>query len=294
MRLIPALCFIASVLPCTLLAQDEMLSAEDQAYLAWSSEFLSSLDPQTGEILLPGSMARLHVSDDFYYLDPQDAERVLSEAWGNPPGTGALGMLLPAGQTPLDEDSWAVVISFEEDGYVSDEDAYNIDYDELLEEMQADTRSESGEREAAGYGSIDLVGWAARPYYDKSRHQLYWAKELEFDHDPNHTLNYSIRSLGRKGVLEMNFVAGMNQLDQINGSLDSVLAMVNFVDGHRYEDFDPSYDEVAAYGLGALVAGKLAAKTGAIAGFLLLLKKFWWLALVAIGGVFRAITGKKD
>ncbi|GAA5215741.1 DUF2167 domain-containing protein [Corallincola platygyrae] len=294
MRLLRALTCIICFIPLLTWAEEPDLSEQEMAYLAQSIELWQSMDRQTGEILLPGSMARLSVPENFYYLDPQDSEKVLVDIWGNPPGTGALGMLFPAETTPFDTDSWGVVISYAEDGYVSDEDAFNIDYDELLEDMQSDTREESKEREAAGYGSIDLIGWAARPYYDQSRHQLYWAKELEFDHHPDHTLNYSIRSLGRKGVLEMNFVAGMEQLDEINSNLESVLTMVNFVEGHRYQDFDSSVDNVAAYGLGALVAGKVASKTGLLAAGLLLLKKFWWLIIVAIGGLFRAITGKKD
>ena len=40
----------------------------------------------------------------------------------------------------------------------------------------------------------------------------------------------------------------------IDANVDAVLALADFNQGSRYEDFDPDLDQVAAYGLGALVA----------------------------------------
>ena len=50
------------------------------------------------------------------------------------------------------------------------------------------------------------------PSYDAAAHKLYWAKELMFGTDMDHTLNYNIRVLGRRGVLVLNAVAEMKQL----------------------------------------------------------------------------------
>ena len=71
-----------------------------------------------------------------------------------------------------------------------------------------------------------------------------------------------------------------------------MLAMANFNEGSRYADFNPDIDEVAAYGLGALVAGKVAAKVGLFAMALLVLKKFWFVFLIAIGAVFKSFKRK--
>ena len=84
----------------------------------------------------------------------------------------------------------------------------------------------------------------------------------------------------------MNLVATMPQLQEIETAIPTVLAMTNFNPGHRYSDFDPSVDKVAAYGIGALVAGKLAAKAGLFAKLgviLVALKKFWMLLVLGIG-----------
>jgi uncharacterized membrane-anchored protein len=267
-------------------AEDAVLDEQAQIQ-AWVNQFEASIERQTGSIALPGGIATLNVPDGFYYLSPQDSQRVLVEAWGNPEGEPPMGMLFPADKSPLDSDSWGVTINYSDDGYVSDEDAHEIDYSELLHDMQADTDAESQQRVKLGYEAIELVDWAAQPYYDGVEHKLHWAQELKFGNAEHHTLNYNIRVLGRKGYLLMNFIADMDQLPEINQNLDSVLNIPKFNDGYRYDEFDPEYDKYAAYGIGGLVAGKVLAKTGLIAGLLIFLKKFGVIILagvVALGG----------
>ena len=169
-----------------------------------AEEFLASLDFRQGTIELPGGVATLDLPERFYYLSPADTERVLVTAWGNPPGNQTLGMIVSGREAVLAEDSWAVVIGYEEDGYVSDEDADSIDYDALLADMQASSRESNDARVEAGYEAIELVGWAAPPRYDAETKKLYWAKELRFGDIPVNTLNYNVRVLGRKGVLVLN------------------------------------------------------------------------------------------
>lgn len=267
---------------------------EEAEYLAWAKGIWDSLDRQQGEIQLPNGKATLKVPEEFYYLNPSDTEKVLVEVWGNPPGQEKLGMLFPADQTPFDEAPWGVTIDYEEEGYVADDDADDIDYADLLQGMQEDTRLASEERVKMGYEPIELVGWAATPYYDKSSHKLHWAKEIKFgDGEEGNTLNYNIRVLGRKGVLVLNFIAGMEQKALIEQQLPRVLAMAEFDAGSRYEEFNPDLDTVAAYGLGALVAGKVAAKAGLFAAALIFLKKFGILILIALGGLFSKLFKRK-
>lgn len=276
------------------IAQDDDflgLSEQEQREYAHIQSLLESLDLRTGDIELGGNLAVLHVPDDFYFLDAEDAETVLVDIWGNPPGQDVLGMLFPARYSPVDPESWAVTVNYVADGWVSDEDAADIDYDELLEEMQEAIRDANPEREAAGYGTLELLGWAEAPRYDVVGKKLYWAKELRFDGSDATTLNYEIRTLGRRGILTMTFIAAGSQLAEINESRESVLAMAEFNDGNRYLDFDPSIDEVAAYGLGALIAGKIAAKTGFLAAGLLLLKKVGIFLLIGLAALGRKLKG---
>lgn len=262
-------------------AEDELSSEE--AYRAWANEFLSSLTYHRGEVQLGDGVATLQVPDDFYYLSADDAARVLYEAWGNPPDSSTLGMLFPAHVTPLDANAWGVDIKYEESGYVSDEDAADMDFAALLGTMQEDTLAANKERVEAGYDEIELIGWAAEPYYDAAAKKLHWAKELRFgDAQPN-TLNYNIRVLGRKGVLLLNFIAGMDQLPEIEQNVPAVLAMADFNDGYRYAQFDPDIDTVAVGGIAALIAGKALVKSGILVAVLALLKKFGVIIVVAVG-----------
>ncbi len=137
---------IILLLPAVSFAQDDERSVEQEQYEQWAKGIWDSLDRQTGEIKLPNAVARLNVPDSFYYLNPSDAEKVLVDVWGNPPQQNTLGMLFPESMTPFDQESWAVTIEYEEDGYVSDEDADDIDYSELLEQMQSETDEASLER----------------------------------------------------------------------------------------------------------------------------------------------------
>jgi uncharacterized membrane-anchored protein len=254
-----------------------------------AQQLVDGLTYRDGTIALGAGGVQMNVPGGFYFLSGQDARRVIVDAWGNPPSVanGVLGMILPAAKTPLD-DTWGAIITFDEDGYVSDEDAAGIDYAALLKQMQEGTTQANEERLKAGFPAIRLVGWASPPFYDKSTHKLHWAKELEFADQPQqHTLNYDVRALGRKGVLKMNFVAGMDQLDEIKAVIPAVMAMPEFMAGSRYSDYVPGADKVAAYGIGGLIAGKLLSKAGFLALALAFLKKGWIVVFLALAGLWR-------
>jgi uncharacterized membrane-anchored protein len=290
-------CVVSSLLLFLSLAVN-IQAAEQPKKEMTAAQFEASLKYRKGDIDLPGGIATLKIPDGFRYLDARDTERLLVEAWGNPSGDHTLGMILPANVSPLSDNGWGVVITYEEDGYVSDKDADGVNYDSLLSDMKEGIAEENNERRERGYTTIDLVGWAAKPHYDQQSHKLYWAKELSFGGDPNHTLNYNIRVLGRRGVLVLNAVAGMNQLAGIEQNMQQVVAFTNFNSGYRYEDFDGKTDKKATYGIAALVAGGIAAKAGFFSKLLAMLlaaKKLVIVAVAAIGAfVARIFKRKKE
>lgn len=269
-------------------------TTEEEKQTAWAQTLWDSLDKQHGVIKIEEAGAVLTIPEDFYYLNPKDSEKVLVEVWANPPGQKTLGMLFPIDMTPFDPSAWAVTIEYEEDGYVSDEDADEINYQELLSQMKEDTSTSSEARVKEGYNPITLLGWASPPYYDADKKKLHWAKEIKFGNQEKNTLNYNIRVLGRKGVLVLNFIAGMDQKAIIDSNIDTVLALAEFDQGSKYSDFNPDMDKVAAYGIGALVAGKVIAKTGFLAVALVFLKKFGFILIVALGAFLKRIFSKKE
>lgn len=211
------------------------------------------------------------------------------ELWGNPKGENlTLGLLLPESQGVLSKNGYVFNIQYDEIGHVKDDDADDINYDDLLKDMQEGTVEENKERQKAGYEPVSIVGWAAKPFYDEDRKILHWAKEIKFGKDPLNTLNYNIRILGRKGVLVLNAIATENELPLVQKDINKVLDIVQFNDGYKYEDFDSSVDDVAAWTIGGLVAGKVLAKVG----FFAIFAKFGKLIVLGLLGFFGAFKNK--
>ena len=272
--------------------------ADDAANQAQRQQLIQSLHFQTGDIALDKANAHLHLQPGFRYLDQAGARKVLEDLWGNPPDEDVMGLLVPD-NAGLDSDhSWAVVLTYDDsDGHVSDEDASKIDYTQMLKDMQQSTQDSNEERKKAGYSTVQLVGWAQPPRYDATSKRLHWAKELAFSDVGGHTLNYDIRVLGREGYLSMEAVADMADQALVSDGMQQVLPMAEFDSGHRYADFNPHTDKLAAYGLAALVAGGVAAKTGLLAkiGLMLLAaKKLVIAGAVAVAAFVKKIFGGKN
>jgi uncharacterized membrane-anchored protein len=269
---------------------------------AWGDSAMASLYAQerklqyrTGEIKLQGDLAILRLPPGYRYLDEAQTEKVLTEMWGNPPGSETLGMILAPDMTPLKENSWAVIIEYTDDGYVKDDDAATIDYDKLLKEMQKATEERNEDRKKMGYAPLHLVGWAETPHYDTAAHKLHWAKELSADGDSLRSLNYNIRILGRKGVLVLNAISAMSELPAVKAGLDPILAAVDFQEGHKYSQFDPKLDKVATYGITGLIAGGVLAKVGFFKMLLvglLAAKKFLIIGVIALIAFVRRFFQK--
>lgn len=267
-----------------------------------AEQFVASLHPVTGEVQIPEAQATLKLANGYSFLAAKDAQRVLTQAWDNPPDDSVLGMILPStdANAVLDDDAWAVIVTFVDEGYVSDKDAAKIDYDDMLKDLKKSSQESNEERLKAGYPAIELVGWAEPPHYDASTHKLYWARNLKFKKadgsDDGQTLNYAIRVLGRRGYLSLNAVAPIDQLAKVRKDMPDVVAMADFKPGERYADYNASTDKAAAYGIAALVAGGIAAKAGLFAklGMLLLaMKKFIVIGIAAIGGFFAKLFKRK-
>lgn len=137
------------------------------------------------------------------------------------------------------------------------------------------------------------------PGGETSRPTGHWAKDLKFEGEGGDTLNYSIRMLGRKGVLELNAIAEVRQFSEIDRQTPQILSMVDFKQGNRYADFDPKTDKVAKYGIAALVAGgalAVAAKAGLLKVLwigLLAAKKFIIIGVIALVAFFKKIFGRR-
>jgi uncharacterized membrane-anchored protein len=274
-------------------------TALDKEKAQHKRDVLMSLKYRSGQITLNEGLAEIDVPDTYRFLDGDDAQKVLVDLWENVPGTQKpLGMILPAGVNPASRGCWCVVIGWSEDGHIADDDADKIDYEELLNVMKEVAKKNNEERAANGLRSAELVGWAQPPRYDKATHKLWFATELAASGIAEHRLNYRICILGRRGLLVLNSIARMDQLEVVKQATPALLGMVDFNQGHRYVDFDPNTDKVAECGLAAMIGPGAPAKVGFFKRIWLFLAeiKFFIIgpaALAALWGVWwRAYVGK--
>ena len=273
-------------------ASDSTNMVEMEAILKRIDSIEKTLHYKTGKVVLNNGLATINVAPGFKFLESAEAKIILEDVWGNMPGEAPLGLIVPATSSASLCD-YAFILEYEDIGFVKDDDAKDINYDELMTEMKNSNGDANVERLKAGYESMFLVGWASKPFYDENRKLLHWAKELQEGNSEENTLNYDIRILGRKGVLVIRALSEMSNLDSVKAAIDPMLNMVSFNPGNQYKDFDSNTDNIAAYTVGGLVAGKVLAKVGI---FALILKNIKLVALGAIalfGGAWKWITGRR-
>jgi len=141
-------------------------------YRAMPNSVQGSLRYQTVPLTLLGGIGELMVPAGYRYLNAAQRRRVLTRYWHTPGGTN-LGVLFPKDKGPLNELGGAYIIQHNTMGCAKDDDANNIDYSDLLADMQKDLEKGNTEREKAGYEPARLLGWGENSYYDKSRHVLH-------------------------------------------------------------------------------------------------------------------------
>ena len=196
-------------------------------------------------------------------------------------------------QSEASPDPWFVLFSYDQSGYVRDDEGSNLDADAILESVRRGTEEANRERKRHGWGTLSVDGWATKPFYDRATNNLTWAITAH-DHTGGRTVNHSVRLLGRGGVMHADLVTTPEQLNSLVPTFNGMIGGYTYSPGFKYAEWR-SGDKVAAYGLTALVAGGAGvalAKSG-------LLVKFWKLIVVGVGAGLAAlkrmwarITGK--
>ena len=254
-----------------------------------------TIEYQCGGIKLENGNASLDIPEGFKFINANQSQYILEDLWQNLPDASVLGMIVSDSfRINSIANSWVFVVTYDAMGYVKDDDADDINYDDLLEDLKEGQTKANVERTKLGYGAINIVGWASKPFYDKQNKVLHWAKELSVAGSNGNTLNYDVRVLGRKGVLSLNAIADIDQTEEVKKNIPAILNMASFDNGHTYSEFNPNVDEVAAWTIGGLVAGKILMKAGLLAGIL----KFWKLIAIALAAagsfIWKSLRGKRQ
>jgi len=246
------------------------------AALPWQSY------PSVGTL---GSVAQFSLGGDLRYLNPSSTSRFL-ELNGNPPRDNHYTI------APRSLD-WFAIFVFDPRGHVRDDE--QLDPDELLKTLRQQNEDGIAERRRLHLPILRLDGWAVAPHYDLQTRRLEWGTRLTDLTDGTATANYTIRILGRSGVMNGILVSNPEDLDANIQQFHAALRGFSFLQGQTYTEFRQG-DRVAEYGLAALVVGGAAA-AAASSGIMKGLGKFLGLGAIAvfaaIGGFLKRLFGKK-
>ena len=142
--------------------------------------------------------------------------------------------------------------------------------------------------------TLTLEGWYVVPHYDVQTKRLEWATKLR-EESGDITVNYTIRLLGRSGVMNAVLVSSPGSLDDDIKAFKASLVNFTFNSGQRYSEFRTG-DKVAEYGLAALIVGgaaAAAAKSGAFKAFGKLIAFGVFGGLAAAGAAVRRFFSRK-
>ena len=222
---------------------------------------------------------------------------MLSKIWGNPPDSQTLGMLVPAKVSVTSQDGWAVIITYDEDGYVKDDDAAKLDYGKLLKEMQEGTREANEERKKEGYPGIELVGWAAPPRYDAGDAQNVLGQGTEIrGKRPRHAqLQHPHAGPPRRARAQCGRRDDATPGDRSRHARDPCDG--GFSRRAPLRGFQRLHRQGRHLWVAALVAGGIAAKAGLFKGLIAALiaaKKLVIVGILAIGTFLKKLFGKKE
>lgn len=286
------------------------LIIQPQAF-ADSEPELKGVTKGPAHVVMGDNLASIDIPAGYMFAGKEIAKKLLEQ--GGSSGEGALGLILPMpskekDEKENDEDSFYIISRFEDSGYVHDKDADKLNADDILKSYKEGTIEQNKERKELKLEPIYVGGWAEKPKYEKSKHQVVWAIEVK-DQDsttaPVEAINYNTRILGRRGVLSMNLVTSLSKFPENKAKIQSLLDKTEFTKGNTYGEYQEGKDKASGYGLTGLILGggamAAAAKMGLLGGlwkWLLALiiagKKFIVLIVIGIGALFAKIFGKKD
>jgi uncharacterized membrane-anchored protein len=190
--------------------------------------------------------------------------------------------------------TWFSIFEFDPAGYVSDKE--KVDPAALFKQLKANEAAGNERRKSLGQDGIYLDRWLVEPHYDSASHNLEWGTVMHSG--GGNIVNYTSRILGRDGVMRSILVSDPTNFSADLAQYRTALAGFSYQPSKRYEAHQ-SGDKLAAYGLGALVAGGAAAavaKSGLLAGLFAVVLKFgvafYKLIIVGAVGLFAAFRSR--
>jgi len=190
-----------------------------------------------------GDIAEVNVPDGYQFVDREGASAIL-ERMGNPVPKNLVGLLASPSV------KGGIVLRFSKIGFVKDSDKDHLNAATMMTAIQSDIDRQNIEAAKQGAPLVSSAEWQLKPTYDAAENRLEWAIKAQAGKDI--AVNYSVRMLGRQGVLEMVAVQP-NETNLDLAPLKRLASGISFVKGQRYADFERG-DKVATTSLTALAA----------------------------------------
>lgn len=246
---------------------------------------LTGLSPILGPGLAKlGTEGQVRIPEGVLFFNARDT-KILLERMENLTSGDELGL---AASQDL---RWIAMFAFEDTGYVEDTgDAADIDADKLLKLFHEGSEAANKERAARGWAPSELVGWTIPPHYNQETKNLEWA--LRFKQAGQSFDNYSVRILGREGVMKVIFGGDNEDFAQSLEEARKVIAGYSFVPGRTHAEWRQG-DKIAGYGLAALIAGGTLAAAGKAGLLTKFIKPLAAAALAVFAFMGKLFTGKK-
>ena len=234
-----------------------------------------------------GHNAEIDIPAGMRLFEQATAADMIKKGGGSAEGT--IAVVMPE----FGHGEWVVIIDANDEGYVNDSDADQLDANEMLQDFKTGTAEQNKKRVAMGIPALEIDGWSNPPAYDKAKHHLVWGLNA---HDTSgKVVNFFTRFLGRSGYLSLNLIDDAATIEASKVQALAVLQATRFKPGFTYENH-ASGDKDSHTGLKALVIGGgallVAKKTGLLVLLLVFLKKGFIVVIAAIGGFFKWITGR--
>jgi uncharacterized membrane-anchored protein len=239
--------------------------------------------------------AALAVPAGYMFIPRQEGIRLLRALGNTVTGDTHQGLVVGL----KDSDQWIVVVRYIKEGYIKDDEAKNWNAEELLQNLKDGTDESNKDRAARGFPEVEILGWVEKPAYDPDTHRLVWSLLSKHKGEPDSSLkgsNYNTYALGRDGYFSLNLLTNSSHINADKPVARTLLAALAYNDGKRYEDFNPSTDHIAAYGIAALVGGLAAKKLGLLAligAFALKFAKLIAVGVAAATAGFWKLIGRK-
>jgi uncharacterized membrane-anchored protein len=216
------------------------------------------LHPQTGTVTLGNGLATLTLPEGAAYLSPDDTNMFLHRMVGFTAEAKTLGAIVSTTPPIGSPASWYTLLTYEESGHVSDNDARALNANELLADMKAGNKQHNAQLVKAGFSTLTtyINGWAAMPEYDSSTHALSWGFDTKITAEAEPKVVYSFRFLGRKGVLTLVIAGREGQAPMLDTIRPQLVSAIRFNAPNRYEDFAAG-DKNAPYGFTYMITGYL-------------------------------------